>query len=417
MNDTQESKPRANRLLLESAWTRYKVYSDNATSSQERFSALRLWIVSLNVLAVFFAIFRSQTISFLGKCSAGDDIFLCTIFGEAILPHQELIDNVTRTSLILLPVVITGLLAFSIKFDKGNTWILLRGSAESLKMEIYYYRAAMGEYSQDRDAVLARKIKLMSERLKGSVVHQTSLRPFESEIEPSSQKTRVFWKPGLIIKALHFILSSMSSVINRITHLLFGEELTPSTPSNLKIEKEDRFSDLTAEQYLVFRVEDQFDWYRRKTRKLDRQLLILQTLIYVFGGVGTFLAAISFEDWVAVTIAIIGALSNYLEFKRVETTLIGYNQAADALYDIRTWWFSQPEGKRKTRALFSLLVKNTEETIRSEHTSWLQDMQDRLAELYRQSDTVSNPQSNASDRNREENSVNLQSTSAITEGI
>ncbi|MGF1567724.1 MAG: hypothetical protein ACFCVD_06595, partial [Nodosilinea sp.] len=31
---------------------------------------------------------------------------------------------------------------------------------------------------------------------------------------------------------------------------------------------------------------------------------------------------------------------------------------------------------------FEKLVVSTEETIRSEHGSWLQDMQDRLADLY-----------------------------------
>ncbi|HEY9660897.1 MAG TPA: SLATT domain-containing protein, partial [Allocoleopsis sp.] len=83
---------------------------------------------------------------------------------------------------------------------------------------------------------------------------------------------------------------------------------------------------------------------------------------------------------VAVSGALTAALTSFLEFKRVEATLIGYNQAADSLYDIRTLWLSLSEHERK----LDLLVKTTEEIIQSENASWLQDMQDRLADLYSQ---------------------------------
>ncbi|HEY9734669.1 MAG TPA: hypothetical protein V6D06_00250, partial [Trichocoleus sp.] len=72
------------------------------------------------------------------------------------------------------------------------------------------------------------------------------------------------------------------------------------------------------------------------------------------------------------------------EFKRVEATLVGYNQAADALYDVRAWWLSLTPQEQGNPENVTLLVKSTEETIRSEHLSWLQDMQDKLAQLYGQ---------------------------------
>ncbi|MFZ4677841.1 MAG: SLATT domain-containing protein [Nodosilinea sp.] len=103
--------------------------------------------------------------------------------------------------------------------------------------------------------------------------------------------------------------------------------------------------------------------------------------VYAFGGIGTLLAAIGFQSWVAVTATLAAALVNYLEYRRVEATLMGYNQAADTLYDIRTWWLSLPEADKANFKNFEKLVVNTEETIRSEHNSWLQDMQDRLANL------------------------------------
>ena len=108
----------------------------------------------------------------------------------------------------------------------------------------------------------------------------------------------------------------------------------------------------------------------------------MQTSVYCFGGVGTLLAAIGFQNWVALSTALATALASYLEYKRVEATLVGYNQAADTLYDIRAWWYSMGQEERAKMANFEKLVVSTEETIRSEHTSWLQDMQDRLSNLY-----------------------------------
>ena len=170
-----------------------------------------------------------------------------------------------------------------------------------------------------------------------------------------------------------------------VKRFLFGGLDKSSEQADRK--RDDKYSDLEPPQYLNYRLEDQFDWYRKKCKQLDRQLQSLQTWVYLLGGTGTFLAAVQLQSWVAVTTGFTGALINYLEFKRVEATLVGYNQAADALYDIRAWWTSLSTIEQKNPENFALLVKSTEETIRSEHTSWLQDMQDKLAQLYGKAET------------------------------
>ena len=387
----------SNRSLLESAWIRYKVYSDNATASQYRFVTLRKWISGLNVFTIFLAILHSHLVEQSTQLPASNtdyqDIQILNFLSSENLfstlqqssslstdPISQLLSGI-EICLIILPIVITVLLVFSIKFDKGNNWILLRGSAESIKMAIFYYRARVDEYSQDRNSVLAHKIKTISERLRGSAVHQASLKPFESEINSFKHPKSTVWETGLIIKLIKNICTRIKSLTKKVSEILFG-----ATRRVENVISDNKYSDLNPEQYLTFRLENQFDWYRTKTRGLDRQLHLFQSGVYIFGGLGTFLAAIGFENWVAVTIAVTGALTNYLEFKRVEATLVGYNQAADALYDIRTWWLSRSERERENPELFSLLVKNTEETIRSEHVSWLQDMQERLSELYGQTE-------------------------------
>ena len=134
----------------------------------------------------------------------------------------------------------------------------------------------------------------------------------------------------------------------------FGYLLKKLNPKQLF--HDDTFSDLSAEAYLKYRLEDQFFWYRNKAQQLDRQLQFLEGSIYFFGGLGTFLAAINQQSWVAVTVSLTGAFSNYLDFKRVEATLVGYNRAADGLYDVEAWWSSLPPEQRANLNNYEHLV-------------------------------------------------------------
>ena len=325
---------------LSFAWIRQRIYSENASAAQRRFDCFRASIIALSVLATFFSVTYEQLKN----------------YPINLQPYinQDLLLSVVQRCVLVIPIIVSILVAGAVRFDRGNNWILLRASAEALKREIFYYRTRFGSYKQDRDAVLARKMKLITERLKGTPVNLASVAPSEQEV---------------------------------VAALTAEMEVDPQQ------RKVDRFSDLTdPEAYLTQRLQKQFEWYRNKAHKLDRRLHLYEWSTYILGGLATLLAATGFEAWVAVSGALTAALTSFLEFKRVEATLIGYNQAADNLYDVRILWLALPEKDRK----LDLLVKATEEVIQSENASWLQDMQDRLADLYnttRPEDELQNSQS------------------------
>jgi hypothetical protein len=156
---------------------------------------------------------------------------------------------------------------------------------------------------------------------------------------------------------------------------------------------DDGFSDLDPKGYLKWRLEDQLNWYQGKAIGLDRQTQRLLWWIYILGGVGTFLAAVGLEIWIAVTTAIVAALTAFLELMRLETTRTAYNQAAEDLDSVRAWWHALPDDDKKAdetgQANFEKLVKYTETVIESEHAGWVQEMRDALAELYKETDTDS----------------------------
>ncbi|MBD2114530.1 MULTISPECIES: DUF4231 domain-containing protein [Cyanophyceae] len=360
----------ASPSLLNSAWERYRVYSQNASKAQERFLAVERLITLLALLVVVLAVVHPivlrQTPTSENSAELNKQLPLSLLFDQQ---HVGL--GMLNLLLIILPISITALRAFAIKFSRGNSWVILRGNAEALKMEIFYYRTQVKRYQTDRNTELAEKIQQISQRLKGSVVHQRALFPYENQ---RSARLRL----GVVFLAISRLWSLGQRLANYGWEFFFAvKEEAESLPK-----EPDRTSDLDPEGYIKYRLEEQFDWYRRKARSYDRQHQLLQTSVYIFGGFGTLLAAIGFQSWVAVTATIAASLVNYLEYRRVEVTLMGYNQSADALYDIRTWWYSLSADKQASFNNFEKLVVNTEETIRSEHNSWLQDMQDRLSDLY-----------------------------------
>ncbi|MEO0396764.1 MAG: DUF4231 domain-containing protein [Cyanobacteria bacterium P01_A01_bin.137] len=368
-----------NIKLLESAWQRQQAYSKNASRHQRRFLLLRSLLAFLSVMVVILAVAEGH---------------------ELNASWHSVIGNI----LLVLPITITALLAFSVRFDRGQNWVLLRGRAESLKTEIYYYRTCVKPYEKkDRDALLSKRIQYISDGIKGSPVHQGALSPYEHEVTPDGKDNRPKPRMGIVILIGSVLLKGGTKFIGLVWDFLFKFKEENSSPKTE--EEENRCSDLTdPEHYLQFRLVTQFEWYRKQSKKLAQQLQIFQTSVYILGGVGTLLAAFDHsKSWVAVTTALVGAFTNYLEVKRIEASLVGYNQAADTLYDIRAWWYSlsaaerhAPDTKRPDQKKFQRLVDSCEGTIRSETTSWLQDMQDRLAQLYGIDDGDSDDESNGS---------------------
>jgi hypothetical protein len=359
--------PNANKLL-NAAWQRQQAYDNNASRYQRRFVLLR---TLLSVLAVAVVI-----LSVLDGMGGGDRPAPWFEFGTRLGAQSgafDAIDNGIDAALLVIPIVITALLGFSVRFDRGQNWVLLRGNAEALKMEIYYYRTRVGAYRQHRDAALSKRIKEISEGLKGSPIHQGALSPYEEE--PAFQLHL-----GIMIRLVNAIAHGFSRLTRKVWNVLFEFKA-----EKLDLVPEDDYqSDLTEpEDYLKYRLENQFDWYRGKAKILAKKLQIFQAGVYIFGGLGTLLATSErYNSSVAITTAMVSAFTNYLEFKRVEISLVGYNQAADTLYDIRAWWYSLSDAERSAPESFHKMVISCEETIHSENSSWLQDMQDRLAQLY-----------------------------------
>ena len=138
---------------------------------------------------------------------------------------------------------------------------------------------------------------------------------------------------------------------------------------------------LTPNRYITIRLGDQLSYYRYKTNKLKKELRLWQWLIYIFGGVGTLLAALGWELWIALTTALVGAFMTVLQYKQIENSLIQYNQTATYLANVKLWWTALPDEDKDKSENKIKLVENTEKILEKELTGWIQTMEDALSEL------------------------------------
>ncbi len=308
---------------LRIAWQRFDDYDLAARGHQKWFRRWQSLILILGVLLTLLAILQQ------GSPTAKDKYPLMT--------------RSLQLMLIIMPILISVLIAWISRFRQGNKWVLLRAAAESVKREIFAYRTRAGAYSDAQCRELSREVKLSREiendgaRLQQTEVNRSVIRPVQ---EPTARP------------------------------------LTRLTPAD----------------YVRDRVQDQIGYFESKTRKLDFQLKLLQWGTLLLGGAGTFLAAIRLNVWIALTTAAAIAITTKLETDQVETSLIQYNQSLSSLQSILAWWSALTDWEKNCQKNIDLLVEHTEKVLESELTGWVQQMQTALEKLRKQTEHESSDQ-------------------------
>lgn len=307
---------------LELAWKRFAMYDANANRQQARFNNLQTSTLILGVIATLLVIIQEQL----------------RVYG---VPLDQQIAWWLHFVILLLPITITFLIAINNRFSAGTKWIASRASAESIKKEIFRYRARAEIYSDrqtkklSRDIKLTRKLDQISTKLMQTEVNTSAIRDYDGPIPPR-----------------------------------YGAA-----------EDDDGLSFLPPDRYLSLRLQDQLTYYRRKTVELERRLYRLQWIIYLAGAAGTLLVALNFELWIALTTSVATTIATYLEYQKIEEKLMRYNQTATDLANVQSWWAALSPEEQANPDNIDKLAGQTETTIHAEHAAWIQDMQDAMAEL------------------------------------
>ncbi len=314
--------------VLMQAWETFADYDHNATIQQRRFDNLQKSIIYIGVagtaLVIIQEVFAPKTKPFTG-------------FGAFLWPTVHYI-------LILVPISLTVMITAANRFKQGTKWLLLRAGAESIKREIFRYRARAMYYATNAEQVLSQKIESITQRTMRTEVNSSSLIPYN--------KDKGF------------------------------------PPYMYASQGDDGYTYLNPDRYVEVRLTDQLSFYKRKAVKLERQLKMLFWATFIIGGLGTFLSAINLQVWIALTTALVAAIGTFLGYRQMESTLTKYNQAATDLENVRAWWNALSAEQQASQVNIDSLVAHTEQVLQSELDGWIQQMQNALAELRKDQGTA-----------------------------
>src|SRR5205823_5672941 len=271
-----------NKILLRAAWQRFATYDANAGRLQKAFKNIQFWILVLGLIAVFLALFEKQGVE-LVKRQQVKALTGHSQPAETAKPYQRLENALgwLRYPIIVIPIVTAILLAYYNKFRPANKWILLRGSAEAIKREIYRYRSRTGDYSEgrlttnSRDDVFHERLEPVSRRLMQTDVNHGGLEPYNGTLPPEmeggrSQHSRLFAR----------VIVQSAAVLPVGPLVRYAKTLAPTAPACPQ-KNDDGFSFLTPERYIDLRLEDQLKYYSGKTPKLEKQIKQMQVTILV----------------------------------------------------------------------------------------------------------------------------------------
>jgi SLOG in TRPM, prokaryote/SMODS and SLOG-associating 2TM effector domain 1/Protein of unknown function (DUF4231) len=316
-------------VALRLAWERFAKYDENAGRQQKSFSTLLWCTVWLGVSATVLAVLQKQ----LKAIPTPVDWQTA----------RTLVGKLLYYLILIVPISISILVAATNRFKTGKKWVLLRGSAEAIKREIFHYRTRTGKYSDEEIAKASTSPEILLSQVVGNIARRIS-----------------------------------QTEVNELALKRYDGSLPPPYAA---AETDDGMSFLEPDAYIAGRLDDQRSYFESKTIDLEKQLRWRQWLIYIIGGVGTLLAAINWQIWIAVTTALATALAAHLEHFQIEATLVKYNQSASDLLTVKSWWQSLSKTDQAKPANRQLLVQSTEQILENELTGWVQRMQDAMEKV------------------------------------
>ena len=326
--------------ILWTAWQRFAEYDLNSVRHRKQWRWLKnvplvLGVTSTLVVLVYSAA-EIDPNTFTGELT--NRLWMDSYVGFmnllSTIRRNPVLDLIFRFAIILLPIVTSLILGIETRLKLGSKYILLRGAAEAVKRGIYSYRILNKRVKGSAETILpyneqtlATHLSNISKMLLESDVNESAFTPYQGSIPPN----------------------------------MFGAEAY-----------DDGFSLLDPETYIKIRVGDQLEFYTLRTNQYEKRIRQLQYLMLIFGGLGTFLAAIGAQYWLPLTAGIVAAATAFLEYQQLEQILTKYNLTRSSLENARANWLALPENERYQDKNIQKLVRDVEAILESENQGWVQ---------------------------------------------
>ncbi len=300
--------------ILKDAWQRFATYDHLAVRLRSLFTRSQAAILILGVTGTLLALIDS-----------------------------EVKKTPLHWAVVVLPILVSVLVAVAGRRALGQRWVMMRAAAEFIKAEIFRYRV---------------------------------LEPAATEGSAKSPKTvNQQWLAAQLddIEARLVQTEASSGPVTPYVGPLPPQMSGPSRD-------DDGLSRLSVERYLRIRVDDQLRYFHRRVRALNKSRNVLQFLAVASGAAGAILAAANLEVWVGLTGGAAAAALAYLGYLQVDNTIVTYNQTAFRLTALERRWRALDVAEQTGTAVESL-VTGCEAALATEQAGWVQQMNDTLEHL------------------------------------
>jgi hypothetical protein len=110
--------------------------------------------------------------------------------------------------------------------------------------------------------------------------------------------------------------------------------------------------------------------YQRRTPILERKLMVLQTLIFLFTGFGSVMSYLTLDMWVPMLMALVAALNGFMDAGQYRIQLMAANHSLLQLEKMQVYWKGLNEIERRRFTFATYIVETVEETVTAELTTY-----------------------------------------------
>lgn len=324
-SDAPASNPRTtDDAALQTAWARFLDYEHASEKSKPTQVRIREWIIFLSLLATILSIAYS------------------TLPADA---NTEL-RNLMRGVLFLLPLILSGILAWALQFMPSTAWIAYRVGAELIGYHIYLYRARAGEYLQLGEA----------ERQETLVNRLVETRQRVDDMGVSTP----------------YIALAERDLLATVKANLLREQKGVANPKNPIHIKDDGFTELDVNAYIQVRVLPRRYWYVRRLQNDWSRLKFWRAAVLGCTGAGAALVFFGHEPWLAVMTAASVAASLFIDLHMYGRTYSIYHMTVMRIDEELARWQSLPMHKRDEPAEQSVMIETMEKIFKEERDRWME---------------------------------------------
>lgn len=263
------------------------------------------------------------------------------IFGrEFTISSIQMIEPSLQLTLIIMPLLITGLMAYTSEFQSTPVWIVYRQKVEDLYRETILYRQQAGAYQiHDNNSLRTNRLRLIA------------------HLEVTYQSINEYQEGAPFIQSRRG-----------------GDEIWDEVIDRFDYRNDTGFDRMQADEYVENRIMPQLKWYDNiLVRNLASQRR-WRIIILALTGLSTVAVAIGIQwSWLVIMVnAIISYVNalNVLNSKSQNNS--NYLITAQNLDLLATSWQTVSQNDRGSEHNINILITRTEEILSQERNTWFQ---------------------------------------------